>query len=176
MKKEAAHYNNHNHYNHNRRSEFKTNYYVDGNTVRRLEGEPEERRRRKLEKERALRKRQKRKVARRNQERALHMSLGYVLFCTAALALACLACIAYIQLQADITNRTKSISRLESQVANLRADNDAEKKRIELSVDLNEIKQRALEAGMKYARKDQILYYSVQSDDFMNQYSDIPKK
>ncbi len=36
MQKRSAHYN--------RNSGLKTNYYVDGNTVRRLEGEPEERR------------------------------------------------------------------------------------------------------------------------------------
>lgn len=43
MQKRSAHYN--------RNSGLKTNYYVDGNTVRRLEGEPEERRQRQLQKE-----------------------------------------------------------------------------------------------------------------------------
>ncbi len=34
-----------------RQRNLKTNYYIDGNTVRRLEGEPEERRQRELERE-----------------------------------------------------------------------------------------------------------------------------
>ena len=72
-----------------RQPEFKTNYYVDGNTVRRLEGEPEERRRKQLEKERKERQKKNRRVARRNQEKALRMSMGYVSFCTMAVLISC---------------------------------------------------------------------------------------
>lgn len=155
----------------------KTNYYVDGNTVRRLEGEPEERRRRQLEKEREERRRKSRHVARRNQEKALSMGVGYVLFGTLAVLLTCAVCVIYIQLQSDITSRMKNISKLESQVADMRADNDAAIKRIELSTDLEAVKQTAMtQLGMKYASDEQIIYYSVKDSDYMNQYTDIPKK
>ena len=30
--------------------------------------------------------------------------------------------------------------------------------------------------GMKYARKDQVVYYSVESSNYMNQYNSIPEK
>lgn len=170
MKKETA-------YNYNRRQDLKTNYYVDGNTVRRLEGEPEERRRRQLEKEQEKKRRENRHAAKRNQEKALRMNLGYVLFCTVALILICGVCVTYIQLQSDITSRMKNIARLESQVADLKADNDAAMKRIDLSIDLDAVKTKAMtELGMKYARADQIIYYSVEDNDYMNQYSDIPEK
>lgn len=168
MRREAA-------YNHTRTKDFKTNYYVDGNTVRRLEGEPEERRRRQLEKEQEIRRRKHRHAAKRNQERALRMNLGYVVFCTMALILTCGVYVTYIQLQSDITGKIKRISRLESQVADLRADNDAAMKRIDLSTDLDTIKEKALGLGMNYAASDQIIYYSVEDSDYMNQYSDIPK-
>lgn len=168
MRREATH-------NHTRGEDFKTNYYVEGSTVRRLEGEPEERRRRQLEKEQELRRRKHRHAAKRNQERALRMNLGYVLFCTMALIVTCGVFVAYIQLQSDITGRMKHISRLESQVTDLHADNDAAMKRIDLSTDLDTIKEKALGLGMKYATSEQIIYYSVEDDDYMNQYSDIPK-
>ena len=169
MKKEAAR-------NHTRSTDFKTNYYVDGNTVRRLEGEPEERRRRQLEKEQELCRRKHRHAAKRNQERAMRMNLGYVLFCTVALILTCGVAVTYIQLQSEITGKMRRISRLETQVADLRADNDAAMKRIDLSTDLDKIKEQALGFGMTYATSDQIIYYDIEDNDYMNQYSDIPKR
>lgn len=159
-----------------RQPEFKTNYYVDGNTVRKLEGEPEERRQRQLEKERRQQKQINRHVARRNQEKALRMNMGYVIFCTMAVLITCGVCVTYIQLQSDITSRMKHISKLESQIADLKADNDAAIKRIDLSTDLENVKYKAIhELGMKYAGPAQIVYYTVEDSDFMNQYSDIPK-
>lgn len=162
-------------YGYSRKSGLKKNYYVDGNTVRRLEGEPEERRRRQLQREQEQRRRQHRHAAKRNQEREMRMNLGYVLFCTMAVMLTCGVCVTYIQLQSDITSRMKNIARLESQVADLKADNNAAMKRIDLSTDLDAVKQSALGLGMNYARPDQIIYYSVEDNDYMNQYSDIPE-
>lgn len=160
-----------------RSREFKTNYYVDGNTVRRLEGEPEERRRRQLEKEREQRMRESRHVAKRNQEKAMSLGMGYVFFCALAVLLTCAVCVVYIQLQSDITSRMKNISRLESQVNDMRADNDAAIKRIDLSTDLDAVKSAAMtQLGMTYAREDQIVYYSIEDSDHMNQYADIPGK
>ncbi len=145
------------------------------NTVRRLEGEPEERRRKQLEKERKERQKKNRRVARRNQEKALRMSMGYVSFCTMAVLISCVVCVTYIQLQSDITSRMKHISTLESQITDLKADNDAAIKRIDLSTDLEDVKYKAIhELGMKYAGPGQIVYYTVEDSDYMNQYSDIP--
>lgn len=158
------------------KSDFKTNYYVDGNTVRRLEGEPEERRKRQQEKEREAKKRHQRRAAKRNQEREMGFTMGYVMFCTMALVLFCAVCVNYIQLQFAVTNRLKHISGLESQVANLRAENDAAVKRIDLSVDLDAVKEKAIGYGMKFALPEQIIYYSVEDKDYMDQYSDIPEK
>ena len=152
-----------------------TAHNVDGNTVRRLEGEPEERRRRQLEQEKEQRKRHHRRVARRNQERTMRVNFGYVLFCTMALTVTCVVCITYIKLQSSITARTKRISALESGIESLRAENDAAVKRIELTTDLDVIKKKALEYGMKYAAQNQILFYSIDEDDYMDQYFDIPQ-
>lgn len=159
-----------------RKSNLKTNFYVDGNTVRRLEGEPEERRRKKIEKEKEEKRKQQSNAAKRNQERAMHINFGYVLFCTLAVLLIAGVCVTYIRLNSDITSRTKSISKLEGQIADLRAENDAALKRIDLSTDLDAVKEKALEYGMKYAKEGQIIYYTIEDSDFMEQYSDIPKK
>ena len=46
-----------------------------------------------------------------------------------------------------------------------------------MSVDLDSVREKALnELGMSYAKESQFIYYTVDNDDFMNQYSEIPQK
>ena len=45
------------------------------------------------------------------------------------------------------------------------------------SVDLDSIRNTAMtEYGMSYAKESQIVYYTVNDDDYMNQYSEIPRE
>lgn len=152
-------------------------FYVDGNTVRKLEAAPDNRREleRRREQERQEELRRKKRVARRNQEHALRMSRGYVTFLTMAVVISGVFAGTYIKLQSDITNRMKNIASLESQITEIKADNDAIQKRINTSMDLNTVKDIAMnQLGMTYATSEQIIYYSVDKEDYMNQYSDIP--
>ena len=88
-----------------------------------------------------------------------------------------MAAVLYIRLQSGITTHLKTISALESQVAELKADNDAAEKRIETAVDLATIKDIAMnQLGMSYAGPDQIIHYTVDKEDYMNQFEDIPNK
>lgn len=157
------------------RTEPRGNYtYIDGNTVRKFEAAPDYRRERDTREER---RRQNRHVAKRNQQKALRMDKGYVMFLTMAVLVTCVISAMYIRIQADLTERMHNISRLESQVSDVTIDNEATRKRIETSVDLNHVKDVAInQLGMVYASPDQIMYYEVSDDDYMNQYSDIPSK
>lgn len=153
---------------------MKTNYYVDGNTVRKLYGEPEERARRAEEERRKRQHRENVRAARRNQERASYMSFGHVLFCTLATVLVVMASIAYIDLQTEVNTHLRRISNIEAQVTDLRTDNDALERRIATSVDIDTIREKATkELGMHYAAEGQIITFSVSEGDYMNQYSDI---
>lgn len=159
-----------------RRQRVMTNIYVDGNTVRRLETAPDYHREREERKQREKR-RHNEHVARRNQERALHMDRGYVAFLTIAALMTALVSAAYIKLQSEMTGRLKNIAALESTVSDLKADNDSAYKRISTSVDLDTVKDVAMnQLGMVYAGADQIVYYTVENDDYMNQYSEIPEQ
>lgn len=153
------------------------NYYVDGNTVRRMEAVPDYRRQReeRERREREEEQKRKRRIARRNQEQVLRVSRSYVVFLTmVALVFAVFAGL-YICIQSDITARMHTISNLESQIADVRAENDEAYKRINTSVDLESIRNVAMEQlGMSYAKESQIVYYSVEDDDYMNQYGEIP--
>lgn len=160
-----------------------TMYYTEGNTVRQMSAMPasmpdyrEERRRREQEEREAELKRKKR-IARKQQEKALRTSRKYVVFLTmGAIIFAGFAGL-YINIQSDITARMKTISRLESQIADLRAENDEAYKRISTAVDLDVVKEKAInELGMFYATEKQIVHYTVENDDYMNQYIEIPEE
>lgn len=153
-----------------------THSYIEGNTVRKLEAVPDYRREQE-EKKREAERRRNRRVARRNQERVSHMNLRYVAFLTLSLLLVGGSSVVYIRLQTNITGHLNTISALESDITALRSDNDALEKRIETSVDLKNVKDRALnELGMVYASPEQIVHYTIDKEDYMNQYEDIPGK
>ena len=107
----------------------------------------------------------------------MQMGPGYVLFLTAAVCVTLGVCLIYVQLQSDINGRMKHIASLESEMLDLKTGNEATLRRIETSVNLEEIRSKALnEMGMVYPTKDQIIYYDVDLNDYMNQYQDIPEK
>lgn len=158
---------------------YRRQTYIEGNTVRQMEAAPDYRReiehRRKEEAQREEQKRRNRNIARRNQARVAHMNLGYVFFLTLAVAVIGAASVMYINLQSDITGHLKTISSLESQITDVKSDNDAAEKRINSSVDIAAVKDAAMnQLGMIYASADQIVHYSVDKEDYMDQYEDIP--
>ena len=143
-------------------------YYVQGNTVR------------KVQPVREIPERPKKKVnnsVRKNRERAKHMSAGYVLFLCAALVSAGIILVYYIGLQSDITNSVKHIAALERQLNALKVANEEDYTRISSKVDLEEIRRIAIqELGMQYAKEGQIISFASENSDYVKQMEEIPKK
>ena len=152
-------------------------YFVNGSTVRQIEAQPVRRERidrTKIKEEQQ--KKRRRLAAKRNRERALHMGRGYVAFLSLCVAVVAFAAVSLVQIQSQVTQRMERIAALESQITDLKADNDARYKEIVTSVDLDYIKDVAMnQLGMKYPTEDQIYYYTVENNNFMDQYSDIPE-
>ncbi len=112
--------------------------------------------------------------ARKNRDRASHMNPAYIGFLTIAMLLTGYVCIQYLQLQSELTNHIKTISALEYQLNDLKAENDDTESRIKGSVGLENIKKRAMdELGMQYAREDQIITYKSEDTDYVRQLMDI---
>lgn len=154
-------------------------YRVDGNTVRRMEAAPDYRqeRIRREEKKQEEELRRRKRAAARNREKELRMSKSYVVFLTMAVTVFGIFCSTYVKMQSDMTSRMKKIAVLESQIADLKADNDEAYKRINTAADLENIRNTAInDLGMFYATEDQIVYYTVDKSDYMNQYGEIPEK
>ncbi len=106
-----------------------------------------------------------------------HMSLGYLLFLTMAMTLMVGTLAGYINLQSQIKNSVKNIAALESQLNNLKQDNDEAYNRANGNVDLDEVKRIAIqEYGMTYASEGQIVTYSDGGgNDYVRQVAPIPE-
>jgi cell division protein FtsL len=145
------------------RSMRSTAPYINDNTARKLnvQRQLEEAPARKLSRE-----------TRNNRERARHMNLGYLVFLMAALSICGVILVNYIQLQSDLTAKTRKVASLETQLNSMKLANDEEYNRINASVDLEEIKKVAIgELGMTYAQEGQIITYSYVGNDYMRKVS-----
>lgn len=155
--------------------QYRRESYIDGNVVRHRETAPVRRERpAEKTKEQLQQERMRRNAARQNQQRALAMDRGYVMFLTAATVVCFIVCAMFIHLQSDVTNRMANIASIESQIAEVKADNVAAEKRLETTMNLDQIKEAARNLGLIMPGSEQVRYYSVENSDYMNQYGEIP--
>lgn len=154
---------------------YRRDSYIEGNVVRQRESvpgrsvQPAEKTREQLHQERM-----RKNAARQNQQRAMAMDRGYVAFLAAATVVCFLVCAIFIYLQSDVTTRMANIASIESQIAEVKADNVAEEKRLETTMNLDQIKEAAKNLGLIMPGSEQVRYYSVENSDYMNQYGEIP--
>ena len=138
--------------------------YIFGNTVRRIE---------------PVRRENKRGISeqtRRNQEKALRLSLPFVLFVSAAALAVVGICVQYLGLQTSITRRIDKIQELQGNIADLRRENRALETDIETYYNLDHIYAIATqELGMVYADPAQVIVYDKTESEYVRQYDDIPE-
>ena len=101
----------------------------------------------------------------------------FVFFLTVISVAVLFCCVNYLQLRADITGRIKDVAVLESELSELREENNAYESQVNSSVDLNRIKKIAIgRLGMNYPREDQKKTYSMSNNSYVRQYQDVPDK
>lgn len=160
--------------------------YIDGNTARELAKQTQRRRQQvhqeyvewqEEELEQRKRRRQTRAAVMRNRERALQISPGYAVFLTLIMAVMVTVFVCYLQLHASLNQSVQHVALLKEQVLELKNENDATQKQIGNSVNLDTIRQKAMdELGMVYPQEEQIEFFEVDKDDYMNQYENIPER
>ncbi len=152
------------------------NYYVNGTSVRELAAPQRAPKKSPRELERERREKNRKNAIRRNRERELSMGFGFVAFLSICVVLCAFACVNLVKMQSNVTQHLKANASLSRQLTDIRTENDEIEKRLNTSIDLNEIKDIAInELGMHYATEDQIVYYHVDKANYMNQYGDIPE-
>lgn len=108
------------------------------------------------------------------RRRTAIMNLAMIGFIAAAVSLMCLVLFSYISLQAQVTQSVEDIASYESQLQSLKAANDQEYNEIVASIDLDEIKERAMtDLGMDYAAQDQIVTYEGDVNDYVHQVQEV---
>ena len=113
---------------------------------------------------------------RRKQERTT-LSIPYCVF----LAVACVLTLSlgayYLEQQALATSSQKKIASLESELAELKKENADDLNRIETSVNLEEIRDIAInELGMVYATQENVVLYKNTSQNYVSQYENVPQE
>lgn len=112
----------------------------------------------------------------RTKVKAVPMNKGYIAVAAVAFVIVCCVLMCYIRLQSDITNHITNISKLESQLNEMRLANDETYTKIMSSIDLEEIKRIAVnELGMKYAKEGQVIEYTGEGNDYVRQYGAVPE-
>ncbi|WP_461880475.1 hypothetical protein [Fusicatenibacter sp.] len=144
--------------------------YEDGNAVRRLAAQPQER----PEEAQHLRPSVSSQT-RRNRARATQISAGYAIFLAVVCILCVAACVAYVKLQTVVTTQAEDITSKEKELSDLKADNDAYYNTTVASEDLEAVKEAAKNRlGMKYADESQVIYFDDSENSYVRQYQDVP--
>lgn len=139
---------------------------IEGNTARKVqtleypsrERQPERRERRHAEK-----------------SNVQYVNVLYMIFLAVASCMVLWSCVNYLQLQAETTSRVKHIASLETELEDLRKENNDNYTRIMTSVDLDHIRDVAInELGMVYAEPNQVILYDGGTDDYVRQNGSIP--
>ena len=101
------------------------------------------------------------------------MSFRRVLFMILLVAAVTVALIFYLKLQTDVTNTSREIADLEQELTEMKSQNDAAYNEINDSISLEEIREKAInELGMISADRDQVVIYSGEEKDSVNQVGD----
>ena len=104
-----------------------------------------------------------------------YVNVLYMIFLAAASCMVLWSCVNYLQLQAETTSRVKHIASLETELEDLRKENNDNYTRIMTSVDLDHIRDVAInELGMVYAEPNQVILYDGGTDDYVRQNGSIP--
>lgn len=147
-------------------------YYVQGSAVRKAETSPNPQRekRRHADEERRYR----RHLA-EEKERMREFSPVYMAGFAAVVGLSLLLLGNYVKAEASLYMQSREIQNLQSTWDELVISNDAAEARMESSIDLNAIKDAAMnQYGMVYPDASQIREYEKTEGDYIRQYENIP--
>ena len=161
--------------------------YVDGNAVRRLQEVPARpyqapgvqtarRVRENMPERPAAQPRQLSREAQRNREKAKSMGRGFVVFLAVVSVAVLFCCVNYLQLKSELTGKIKTVASLETELSQIKEDNNAYESQVTSDVDLNTIKKLAIgRLGMNYPKDDLKKTYTMPSNSYVRQYQEVPE-
>ncbi|MCR5273234.1 MAG: hypothetical protein K6E13_09690 [Lachnospiraceae bacterium] len=97
-------------------------------------------------------------------------ALIFMIFCVLLL---CLSSLSVVYLNYEVTRRSENVASMQSELARIKEDNDAKERSYVCAMNYAELKSKATSLGMSQTSGDQIVYFSVDEDDYMEQRGDI---
>jgi len=156
-----------------------TRYITEGNTVRvvRTEADPfyEREVRRKVTMERI---RQKEKEAAKSARRRQSVSIAFPALVLMALCITAVLYIGfqYLSLRSSVDTHMANVRSLETQLEQIRVENDALEQSIETNVDLSYVYDVAInKLGMVHAGAENVIRYDKTENQYVRQYEQIPQ-
>ena len=138
--------------------------YLYGSAAPKLEPTPQRNPRREVEKRTAPQKKQN------VQAKPYPVNMPLLILSIVAFVALGAMMIQYIRLNSEITAISAANTKIESQISDLKAENDEYYSRIMSSVDLEKVREVAImDLGMVYASESQIITYDSQVDDYVEQ-------
>ena len=120
--------------------------------------------------------RQLSREAQRNREKAKSMGRGFVVFLAVVSVAVLFCCVNYLQLKSELTGKIKTVASLETELSQIKEDNNAYESQVTSDVDLNTIKKLAIgRLGMNYPKDDQKKTYTMPSNSYVRQYQEVPE-
>lgn len=114
---------------------------------------------------------------RKHREQRSTLSIPYCIFLAAASVMILCMGARYLEQQAMSVAQQKKIASLESELSELQKQNADERNRIETSVNLEEIRDIAMnELGMVYATQDNVVLYKNTKQNYVSQYTEMPEE
>lgn len=108
-----------------------------------------------------------RRHARKPHRKASFSILGFA-FAGIAFVVFGITVVNYVQLQSELTEKTRSVASKQVKLTNLRSENDEHYTRVTSSIDLKHIEEVARgELGMTYAGDGQVVVYDSVGNDYM---------
>ena len=153
-----------------RKTNVDTEYYTEGNVVRKLESVYPDLQPKTPEKELPGKK------VRKNKDRVHSMNFPYLVMLSVAMVAVLGLCANYISVQSRLTSTIKETQKNESKLESLKNENDSVENMIATYVDLDHIKDVATnKLGMVYAKKNQVITYEKTENEYVRQFDEIPR-
>ncbi len=141
--------------------------YVYGNVARQLEHAP---RREYIPEQQPKRAKEHKKI-----QKNTIMPASHAMFMGMSCMLMAVCIFGYLFLHASIVSHSENVTALQREISDLSLENDAAEGAVEETINLDEIKERAIALGMVYSTGDQVVEYISPTKDYITQYEDIPE-
>ena len=104
------------------------------------------------------------------RRKKMGMGIAYAVFLSVIIFFMGVVFVKYLSLYYEINTSVDNITAYEEELRTLTLTNDDEEKKLQSSVNIDEVKRIAInELGMTYPDESQVITYERESDDYVNQ-------